>query len=142
MRRLRSLCLSLCVLATAWFSTTSLASRADDQPGGAQVGQEQFKVGLQPDGSVIVPTNQVLDPAGKQVLFPGRPVDLALLDEGRTLLIKNMKDLLLIDVATSAIKQTLPSPIGFSATGLLVQGQHVYATDVKDHARRPQATER
>jgi YVTN family beta-propeller protein len=135
MRELRSWSLRVCVLAATFFLMTSLVSRADDQRAGVQLGQDQFKIGLQPDGRIIVPTNQILDPGGKQVLFPGRPVDLALLDEGRTLLVKNMKDLLLVDLATGAIKQTLPSPVGFSATGLLVQGQHVYATDVKDHVR-------
>src|SRR6516225_1978266 len=39
---------------------------------------DDFTVGLQKDGSVVVPTNQVLRPAGKQVTFPGRPVDLVL----------------------------------------------------------------
>ena len=34
-------------------------------------------VGPQPDGSILVPTNQLLRPAGFQILFPGRPVDLA-----------------------------------------------------------------
>jgi Dual specificity phosphatase, catalytic domain len=35
--------------------------------------QNDVKVGLQPDGRIIVPTNQVLKPAGTQVTFPGRP---------------------------------------------------------------------
>ncbi len=35
-------------------------------------------IGPQPDGSILVPTNQLLRPAGFQLLFPGRPVDLAL----------------------------------------------------------------
>ena len=34
------------------------------------------KVGPQPDGSVLVPSNQLLRPAGLQVFLPGRPVDL------------------------------------------------------------------
>lgn len=134
MGRLRSRYLRVCLLA-AFFSTSSLVSRGDDQPRGMPVGQEQHKVGIQTDGRTIVPTNQVLDPAGQQVPFPGRPVDMAILDEGRTLLVKNMKDLLLVDVATGAVKQTLPSPVGFSATGLLVQGRNIYATDAKDHVR-------
>ncbi len=35
-------------------------------------------VGPQPDGSILVPTNQLLRPAGFQIQFQGRPVDLAL----------------------------------------------------------------
>ena len=37
------------------------------------------------------------------MLFPGRPVDLALIDEGRTLIIKNMKDLLFVDATTVTV---------------------------------------
>ena len=122
------------LLAVALLSTSSQVALADDQLGAAAIGQEQFKVGVQPDGRIVVPTNQILDPAGKQVLFPGRPVDVAPLDHG-TIVVKNMKDLLLVDIATGAIKQTLPSPVGFSATGLLVHGRHIYVTDVKDHVR-------
>ncbi|CAN5354339.1 alkaline phosphatase family protein [soil metagenome] len=135
MRTLRFTCPCIWVLAAALLSAHSHVSRGDVQSATVPVGQEQFKFGRQADGRIIVPTNQVLDPVGKQVLFPGRPVDLALLDEGRTVLVKNMKDLLLIDVATGAIKQTLVSPVGFSATGLLVYGQKVYVTDSKDHVR-------
>jgi YVTN family beta-propeller protein len=129
----------------------------------AAQGPEQFKVGLQPDGRVVVPTNQVLKPAGKQVTFPGRPVDLALTDDGKTLVVKNMKDLVIIDVATAAVKQTLELkgvpplaafdpdavmkrpiapdgkgshyPTGFSVVGLLVRGDRVYASDSKNHVQ-------
>jgi YVTN family beta-propeller protein len=82
-----------------------------------------------------VPTNQVLQPAGKQVLFPGRPVDLAFADGGQTLVVKNLRDLVFLDTGTGAIKQTLASPVGFSVVGLLVHGEFVYASDVRDHVR-------
>jgi YVTN family beta-propeller protein len=121
-----------------------------------------LKVGRQPDGTIVVPTNQVLKPAGKQVTFPGRPVDLAFADGGKTLVVKNMKNLLFIDLATAKIKQTLDLPrdppipfdpivaqkkpvapdgkghhypTGFSVTGLLVLGGHVYVTDSQNHVR-------
>ena len=134
MRRILLSSIYFSLLAFACFSTNVRAVPADDQPSAGAIGQEQFRVGLQPDGRVVVPTNQILDPVGKQVLFPGRPVDLALLDQD-TLVVKNMKDLLLVDIATGAIKQTLTSPVGFSATGLLVKGQRIFVTDVKDHVR-------
>src|SRR5687768_11594357 len=59
--------------------------------------RDSLKVGVQPDGRIVVPTNQILDPAGTQVTFPGRPVDLILIDEGNTLAVKSMKDLVFID---------------------------------------------
>src|SRR5262245_66072131 len=97
--------------------------------------RDRLAVGLQSDGRVVVPTNQVLQPAGRQVLFPGRPVDLALIDEGRTLVVKNIKSLVFIDTATGKVRQTLASPVGFSVVGLLALGERIYVTDVKDHIR-------
>jgi YVTN family beta-propeller protein len=122
----RPLVLSL-IVALVGGSLFGYRLRADDL--------DTLKVGQQPDGRIVVPTNQVLQPAGQQVLFPGRPVDLALIEEGRTLVVKNLKDLVFIDPATGTIKQTLPSPVGFSVIGLLAQSDRIYATDVRDHLR-------
>jgi YVTN family beta-propeller protein len=99
---------------------------------------ERFFVGVQPDGRIVVPTNQVLSPAGRQVTFPGRPVDLALADERRTLVVKNVHGLVFLDVAKGVVKQTLPLPRrrgptpGFSVVGLLVRGSRVYASDAHE----------
>ncbi len=127
--------------------------------GRAETPPDQFKVGRQPDGRIVVPTNQVLNPAGKQVTFPGRPVDLAFADEGKTLVVKNMGSLLFIDLASARIKQTLelnkargegiaevmkeplapdgkphpPYRSGFSVVGLAVRAGRVYASDAEDH---------
>ena len=100
-------------------------------------GQDNVTVGRQKDGSIVVPTNQVLQPAGQQVLFPGRPVDLTLtlLDQGQTLVVKNFKDLVFIDVTSGKVKQTLVSPVGFSVVGLLAERDSIYVTDAKDHLR-------
>ena len=110
------------------------ALRADDR--------DRLKVGVQSDGRVVVPTNQVLKPVGKQVTFPGRPVDLALTDDGKTLVVKNLKNLVFIDTAAAKVKQTLFSPVGFSVVGLLVQGEKIYVTDAKDHQRDGPAAKR
>src|SRR5437899_992321 len=69
--------------------------------------QDRLQVGVQSDGRIVVPTNQILNPAGRQITFPGRPVDLALTDDGKTLVVKNQRDLVFIDVATAKVKQTL-----------------------------------
>ena len=73
-------------------------------------GQSPFdlKVGPQADGSVLVPSNQILRPAGNQVLMPGRPVDLALISKGNFLLVKNIKSLDLINLKDRTLVQTLP----------------------------------
>jgi YVTN family beta-propeller protein len=124
---------------------------------------ERLKVGVQPDGRIVVPTNQVLKPAGTQITFPGRPVDVALCDDGRTLVAKNIKSLVFIDVATAKVTQTLELPHdpylpfnpiaamkkpispggkghhypnGFSVVGLLVDGDRVLVTDSQDHLQQ------
>src|SRR5690348_5723824 len=96
--------------------------------GGPSLGaddSDQLRVGVQPDCRIVVPTNQVLKPAGTQITFAGRPVDLAFADVGRTLVVKNLRSLVFIDVAGARIKQTLtlprrgdPKP-GFGVVGLL-----------------------
>src|SRR5207248_3654627 len=60
---------------------------------------------------------------------------LLLVDEGRTLVVKNQRDLVFIDTAAPRIIQNLPSPLGFSVVGLAAGGGRIYATDVRDHVR-------
>src|SRR5262249_55980732 len=93
---------------------------------------------------------------------PGRPVDLVLAEDGRTVVVKNLNNLVFIDAATGKVKQTLDlpgdSPVpfnpvavmkkpiapdgkghhlppGFSVVGLLVQGGQIYASDSQDLVR-------
>jgi YVTN family beta-propeller protein len=109
--------------------------------GGAEDDLDRLPVGIQPDGRIVVPTNQVLRPAGKQIEFPGRPVDLAFADHGRTLVVKNQRDLVFVDAATLRVKQVLELPKkgdprpGFSVVGLLVKGGRVYGTDTQRAVR-------
>jgi YVTN family beta-propeller protein len=75
--------------------------------------------------------------------FPGRPVDCALTDGGRTLVVKNLQDLVFIDTAAGRIRQTLSLPrpakkdekLYFSVVGLVVDGDRVYASDSNKHVR-------
>src|SRR5438067_5963477 len=103
------------------------AVRADDL--------DRLTVGPQPDGRVVVPTNQILQPAGGQVPFPGRPVDLVPVEDGRTLAVKNTAALTFIDLATGTVRQTLTLPsrgqdrTGFSVVGLAARGDRVFAGD-------------
>jgi YVTN family beta-propeller protein len=105
-------------------------------PVGAADERDKLKVGLQADGRIVVPTNQILQPAGTQVTFFGRPVDLLPIENGKLLVAKNMRDLVFIDPATGAIKQILALPAAakglagaFSAVGLVAVGDRVYASD-------------
>jgi YVTN family beta-propeller protein len=105
--------------------------------------RDKLTVGLQKDGSILTPTNQLLKPAGTQVLFPGRPVDLVLIDSGKTLVAKDMKSLEFIDVATGKVTQTLAIPAakkgekaaGFSAVGLVAVGDRLLVSDSQSAVR-------
>jgi YVTN family beta-propeller protein len=127
--------MSRLLLAAAFVATFISPSNADEQ--------DSLKIGVQPDGRIVVPTNQILKPAGKQITFPGRPVDLAFTDEGRTLVIKNMRDLVFLDVVSGAIKQTLKLPVppkadpkpGLSVVGLAVHSDRIYASDAQSEVR-------
>lgn len=93
-------------------------------------------VGRQPDGSILVPSNQLLQPAGVQVYLPGRPVDLALSRHGNMLLVKNKNSLDLIRIRDRTVLQSLPYPHGgASLTGLCLSadGREVYVTDAGSH---------
>jgi YVTN family beta-propeller protein len=102
--------------------------------------RDSLTVGVQKDGRVVVPTNQILQPAGVQATFPGRPVDVLLIDGGRTAVVKNLRELVFLEVATGKILKTLPvrpswtktSPPGFSVVGLANDGDTIYVSDAKE----------
>ncbi len=91
-------------------------------------------VGIQPDGSVVTPTHQRLTPAGFQVVFPGRPVDLVLGPKERYLYVKNQSDIVVIRVRDRAILQTLPMKKGGNSfVGILLSkdGKKLYTSDAR-----------
>lgn len=97
------------------------------------------QVGINDDGTIYVPTEQIIDAAGFQITFPGRPVDLALSPNEQILAVKNRNDLILIDVETRRIRQSLSLPRGgHSVTGLLYSedGSTIYTTDAGNHILR------
>ena len=102
---------------------------------GGQSGEMNLRVGPLPDGSVLVPSNQLLRPAGTQVYLPGRPVDLAMVPGAELLLVKNRRSLDLIRVSEPALLNSLPfRESGSSFTGLLVSadGRRILVTDSKN----------
>ena len=92
------------------------------------------KVGPQPDGSILVPTNQLLRPAGFQITFPGRPVELALSPDGKWLAVLNKSSLDLIRVLDRTIMQTLPIQGGASFKGVSFSedGTLIYASQARN----------
>lgn len=118
------------VVSTILISSTVISDERDN-----------LKVGLQSDGRIVVPTNQILQPAGTQVTFAGRPVDLLSIEDGKFIVAKNMRSLVFIDPHTGAIKQTLALPEktnltdAFSAVGLAASGDRIFASDSQGAVR-------
>ena len=91
------------------------------------------KVGPQPDGSILVPTNQLLRPAGFQINLPGRPVDLALSPDEKLLFVKNRKSLDIIRLIDRTVLQSLPyNRSGASFTGLCLSWFSALAKQYND----------
>lgn len=101
----------------------------------AQNNSKNIKVGQQPDGSILVPTNQLLRPAGFQVTFPGRPVDIALAIDKKLLVVKNRSSLDVIRIKDRTILQSLSLiKSGNSFTGLYVSnnGRQLFVSDANN----------
>jgi len=71
---------------------------------------EPLQVGPQSDGSTVVTTRQELRPAGAELRFRGRPVDLVLTPDGTQALMKDNRGLVVADVATWKVRQELALP--------------------------------
>ena len=93
-----------------------------------------IRVGPQPDGSILVPTNQLLRPAGYQLTFPGRPVDMALSADGSLLAVLNMSSLEIIRVIDRTILQSMHFDGGGSFQGVLFSpdGRRIYVSQARD----------
>lgn len=99
---------------------------------------ERAHVGPQEDGTYIVATSQRIDPAGENVNFEGRPVDLALHPNETILAVKNMKDIVFMQVQTREIIQILKIPKGGNTfTGILWDEQEdkIWTSDTRGRLR-------
>lgn len=110
MNYLHRSCISILILIC--FSACSPVSKKLSS--GTSTKQDIFSkealVGPLNNDSYIVSTSQIVNPAGKTISFPGRPFDHALNPEGTILAVKNMQNVIFIDVKTHAIIQTLDYP--------------------------------
>ncbi len=91
----------------------------------------QAVVGPQGDGTYVVATTQIVEPAGETIEFGGRPVSLGLSPDETVLAVKNFKNLVFIDMAGQKIIQELEIPdFGSSFCGIAWSddGKTVWAT--------------
>jgi len=92
--------------------------------------QEPGQVGLKADGAYLVPTVQLIQPAGETLTFSGRAVDLAVSPDGTNVFVKYDQGILVVDAATWKIRQQLGLGEGGSIHGIAVRrdGSRVYVT--------------
>jgi len=105
----------------------SAAGDVTDQGGTAFVGPRS-------DGSVIIPTHQVLRPAGRQVEFFGRPTNLALHPGRELFAVKNFHNVMLVEMNQQIIRQTVELRDGATWTGLLWnhKGDRLFVTNTSN----------
>jgi len=113
-----------------------------------------YEAGIRPDGSVVLPTDQIIRPAGRLVPFEGRPTAIAIRPDGRTAAVLKSagsyigpgrpEHILVVDLVTARVKQRfLPADSASSAaiqifensqgsfTGIVysADGTKLYASD-------------
>jgi YVTN family beta-propeller protein len=96
-------------------------------------------VGQRRDGGLIVSTAQLIRPAGQSLEFGGRPIDLALSRDGQTAFVKDRQGVLVVDIASWQVRQTLlyDTKEGATMYGLAVapDGGSVYVTTTTHRLR-------
>lgn len=120
-----------CTTGTRTKRNESIISKKD-------VFDSKSKVGPGEDDSYLVSTSQIIDPAGVSVVFPGRPVDLALNAAGTILAVKNMQDIVFFNTETHIIIQTLRLPRGgssFNGIGWTSDEDELWITDGRGSLR-------
>ena len=90
-----------------------------------------LQVGPLPERVQVLPSKQLLRAPGRQVQFAGRPVDLVISPDSRTVYLKNINSLVVVDVDSWTVRQDLNYPAGgASLHGIAVtrDGSRVYVT--------------
>jgi YVTN family beta-propeller protein len=88
-------------------------------------------VGMQPDGSFIVPNGQTLTPAGTHIEVNDRPLGMVVSPDGSLLAVVagsnfNPRALHIIDLRTRALKQTIPIANSFVGVAFSPAGDTIY----------------
>lgn len=93
---------------------------------------DQLRTGDIADGKIVVPTNQVLSPAGRQVTFSGRPTDLALSADGRWLAVLENGKVTLIDPREGKIVSRVTHGGGsFCGLAFSPDGKKLFAASIR-----------
>src|SRR4029077_4345088 len=97
-------------------------------PGAQQKSYDESRVGDADPQRIIVPTNQVLSPIGRQVEYTGRPTDLTLSPDGRWLAVLDFQQVLIIDPVAGKIVSRARHPDGsYAGLAFTPDGRRLYA---------------
>jgi YVTN family beta-propeller protein len=98
----------------------------------ASLDYDRLRVGPLGADRIVVPTNQVLSPLGRQVVIGGRPTDLALSPDGRWLAVLSNEEVLLIDPVSAKIVSHAPHKEGsFTGIRFTPDGKRLVASSFK-----------
>lgn len=118
------------VFATVWtLIAYALALSAPQTP---------MRVGSPSGNMTVVSTAQLVRPAGDTLQFGGRPVDMVLSADGRTLYVKDNRGIVVVEVESWKVRQELPFGRGGSSMhGIAVSpdGKSVYVTNASSQIR-------
>jgi len=92
-------------------------------------------VGPRAQGGHVLPTRQIVEPAGKTIAFDGRPLDLVLSPDGRFLFVKEKGSVITIDAQScELVSRFRQEKLGASMHGLALtrSGERLYFTGTED----------
>jgi YVTN family beta-propeller protein len=126
---------TLC-LAVAGFV---VIGHADDESAPAKAPTEidalkydQLRTGDSDGRRIVVPTNQVLSPAGRQVAFSGRPTDVALSPDGRWLAVLDRNHVMVINPESGNIVSRVSHASGsYAGIVFTADGKRLLASNIR-----------
>jgi YVTN family beta-propeller protein len=93
---------------------------------------DQSRVGDSDPSRIVVPTNQVLSPLGRQVPFGGRPVDIALSPDGKWLAVLDRATVLTIEPESGNVVSRMPHKGGsYAGLAFAPDGSKLYASSIQ-----------
>jgi YVTN family beta-propeller protein len=106
------------------------ATGAEQAAGGSTPkSYDESRVGDADPNRIVVPTNQVLSPIGRQVEYAGRPTDLALSPDGRWLAVLDFQQVLIVDpVAGKIVSQARHADGSYAGLAFTPDGRRLYAS--------------
>ncbi|MBK7642937.1 MAG: phosphoesterase [Planctomycetes bacterium] len=106
------------------------ACAAPEQPAPSE---SDAPVGPRAQGGYVLPTRQVVEPAGTTLAFDGRPLDLVVSPDGRFVFVKEKGSVLTIDAHdTTLVSRYRAEKLACSMHGLALAGDKLYLTGTED----------